>query len=81
MIYDNDNWKDFIPVLKKVALNLQWREEYNDVINFLSSLDEDTANYIIDLLCDFFNVGMEYNMEVARRPYLTWGWNYDILKE
>jgi hypothetical protein len=62
MIYDNDNWKDFIPVLKKVALNLQWRDEYNDVINFLSSLDEDTANYIIDLLCDFFNVGMEYNI-------------------
>lgn len=59
MIYDNDNWKDFIPVLKKVALNLQWREEYNDVIDFLSSLDEDTANYIIDLLCDF----------------LMWGWN------
>lgn len=62
MIYDNDNYKDFIPVLKKVALNLQWREEYNDVINFLSSLDEDTANYIIDLLCDFFNAGMEYNI-------------------
>lgn len=62
MIYDNDNYKDFIPVLKKVALNLQWREEYNDVIDFLSSLDEDTANYIIDLLCDFFNVGMEYNI-------------------
>lgn len=71
MIYDNDNYKDFIPVLKKVALNLQWREEYNDVIDFLSSLDEDTANYIIDLLYDFFNVGMEYNMGVARRPYLT----------
>ena len=50
MIYDNDNWKDFIPVLKKVAFNLQWREEYNDVINFLSSLDEDTANYIIDVI-------------------------------
>ena len=34
MIYDSDNWKDFIPVLKKVALNLQWRgDEYNNVID------------------------------------------------
>ena len=63
MIYDSDNWKDFISVLQAVALNLQWSgEEYNNVIDFLASLDEDTAEYIIDLLCDFFNAGMEYNI-------------------
>ena len=60
MIYDSDNWWDFISLLKSVSRRLQWDgEQYNNVIDFLSSLDEDTANYIIDLLCDFYNAGFD----------------------
>ena len=60
MIYDNDEWKNFISLLKDVSHSLLWSEEqYNNVIDFLSSLNEDTANYIIDLLYDFYNAGFD----------------------
>ena len=60
MIYDNDDWQDFISLLKEVSYSLLWSvKKYNNVIDFLSSLDEDTANYIIDLLYDFYNAGFD----------------------
>ena len=58
MIYDNDNWKDFISLLKDVSHSLLWSgKQYNNVIDFLSSLDEDIAIRVIDLLYDFYNAG------------------------
>ena len=56
MIYDNEEWKDFIYLLKQVSYS---GEKYNSVIDFLNSLDEDTAIRVIDLLFDFYNAGFD----------------------
>ena len=64
MIYDNEEWKDFIHLLKQVSYSLLWsNEKYNSAIDFLNSLDEDTAIRVIDLLYVFYNADMGFDLD------------------
>lgn len=60
-LFSTEEYQDFKNILMRASeINEYTPDQHNMLIDFLASLDIDTAKYVIEMLGDFFLAGFDY---------------------